>query len=73
MHDVSMAVLNTWDFTAKGSQIPWAFMSAITPLLPSIPNLTPSFSACFYLSSVTTLITPTPQLAASVLGITSKA
>jgi len=48
-------------------------MSAITPLFPSIPKNTPSFSACLYLKAVTTLMTSTPQLAESVLGITSKA
>lgn len=73
IHDVSIAVLIIYDFTAVGSHTPSSSIFAITPLLPSIPYITPFPSECFYLSSVIILITSTPQFADKVLGITSKA
>jgi len=47
MQEASMAVLNVWTLTAFGSQTPYCFMSTISPLRPSTPQVLLPSVACF--------------------------
>ena len=64
-------------FTMNGSQICSSFMSASSPLLPSIPQVqaSPAVSAalCLARTAVSSLIGLPPQFSMSVRGITSSA
>ena len=68
----STAVFRTWSLTARGSQIPRSFISAISPVSPLIPQVAP-LVACFARSAVRVRMTVAPQFWAKVLGITSRA
>jgi len=57
----SIAVLMTYFLTSRGSQIFKRVISAISPVLPLIPQFLPVPSICLALSFVITLTTSAPQ------------
>uniref|UniRef100_A0A7C9CJN7 Uncharacterized protein n=1 Tax=Opuntia streptacantha TaxID=393608 RepID=A0A7C9CJN7_OPUST len=68
-----MAVLKVWAFTVYESQIFFSFISAISPVFPSMPIQAFSPFACLPRNAVIVLITFTPQFCANVRGMASKA
>ena len=71
---LSIAVLITCLFTINGSQTFASLMSAMTPLLPSIPHVQrESPDACFARNAVNNRMGEPPQFSINVRGITSNA